>query len=177
MVFSLWQNFKLKFYTICTFQTVRPEECRWRNLESEMGKKDLTDMLGGGGGRTRQKYKCKAVGCQVTPTLKKSKYVWKLTWYADFQVLVCRYWILGMQIWLFQNTTYSNKILVKRLSIQIWISGAFYLPLTTTTCVMLHASGCSGVRLPCRSPSPLSSWTFSTSLMIFISSQFEKSWF
>ena len=107
----------------------------------------------------------------------KSKYVWKLTWYADFQVLVCRYWILGVQIWLFQNTTYSNKILVKRLSIQIWISGAFYLPLTTTTCVMLHASGCSGVRLPCRSPSPLSSWTFSTSLMIFISSQFEKSWF
>ena len=117
------------------------------------------------------------VGCQVTPTLKKSKYVWKLTRYADFQVLVCRYWILGVQIWLFQNTTYSNKILVKRLSIQIWISGAFYLPLTTTTCVMLHASGCSGVRLPCRSPSPLSSWTFSTSLMIFISSQFEKSWF
>ena len=24
-------------------------------------------MLGGGGGRTRQKYKCKADGCQVTP--------------------------------------------------------------------------------------------------------------
>ena len=151
-----------------------------------MGRTGLTDMLGGGGGRTRQKYKCKAVGCQVTPmgvnlgkhyTQKIKVYVWKLTWYADFQVLVCRYWILGVQIWLFQNTTYSNKILVKRLSIQIWISGAFYLPLTTTTCVMLHASGCSGVRLPCRSPSPLSSWTFSTSLMIFISSQFEKSWF
>ena len=33
-----------------------------------MGKRDLTDMLGGGGGRTRQKYKCKADGCQVTPT-------------------------------------------------------------------------------------------------------------
>ena len=32
-----------------------------------MGKKDLTDMLGGGGGRTRQKYRCKADGCQVTP--------------------------------------------------------------------------------------------------------------
>ena len=40
---------------------------RCRNLESEMGKKDLTEMLGGGGGRTRQKYKCKAVGCEVTP--------------------------------------------------------------------------------------------------------------
>ena len=50
-----------------TFQTVRPEECRWRNLESEMGKKDLTYMLGGDGGRTRQKYRCKADGCQVTP--------------------------------------------------------------------------------------------------------------
>ena len=37
------------------------------DLESEMGKKDLTDMLGGGGGRTRQKYRCKADGCQVTP--------------------------------------------------------------------------------------------------------------
>ena len=24
-----------------------------------MGKKDLTEMLGGGGGRTRQKYKCR----------------------------------------------------------------------------------------------------------------------
>ena len=32
-----------------------------------MGKKDLTDMLGGGGGRTRQKYKCNAYWCQVTP--------------------------------------------------------------------------------------------------------------
>ena len=32
-----------------------------------MGKKDLTDMLGGGGGRTKQKYRCKADGCQVTP--------------------------------------------------------------------------------------------------------------
>ena len=33
-----------------------------------MGKKDLTVMLGGGGGgRTRQKYKCRADGCQVTP--------------------------------------------------------------------------------------------------------------
>ena len=32
-----------------------------------MGKRDLTDMLGGGGGQTRQKYKCKADGCQVTP--------------------------------------------------------------------------------------------------------------
>ena len=32
-----------------------------------MGKRDLTDMLGGGGGRTRQTYKCKADGCQVTP--------------------------------------------------------------------------------------------------------------
>ena len=32
-----------------------------------MGKRDLTDMLGGGGGRTRQKYRCKADGCQVTP--------------------------------------------------------------------------------------------------------------
>ena len=32
-----------------------------------MEKRDLTDMLGGGGGRTRQKYRCKADGCQVTP--------------------------------------------------------------------------------------------------------------
>ena len=32
-----------------------------------MGKKDLTYMLGGDGGRTRQKYRCKADGCQVTP--------------------------------------------------------------------------------------------------------------
>ena len=32
-----------------------------------MGKKDLTEMFGGGGGRTRQKYKCRADGCQVTP--------------------------------------------------------------------------------------------------------------
>ena len=113
MVFSLWQNFKLKFYTICTFQTVRPEECRWRNLESEMGKKDLTDMLGGGGGRTRQKYRCKADGCQVTPMgvnlakhynactdwvlfnklkacvgdkIKNRKHVWRLAWYADFKL-------------------------------------------------------------------------------------------
>ena len=34
-----------------------------------------------------------------------------------------------MQIWIFQNTPYSNKIFVKRPSIQIWISVAFYLPL------------------------------------------------
>ena len=32
-----------------------------------MGKKGLTQMLGGGGGHTRQKYKCRADGCQVTP--------------------------------------------------------------------------------------------------------------
>ena len=32
-----------------------------------MGEKDLTYMLGGDGGRTRQKYRCKADGCQVTP--------------------------------------------------------------------------------------------------------------
>ena len=38
-----------------------------------MGKKDLTDMLGGGGGRTRQKYRCKADGCQVTPLGGKSR--------------------------------------------------------------------------------------------------------
>ena len=32
-----------------------------------MGKKDLTDMLGGGWGWTRQKYRCKADGYQVIP--------------------------------------------------------------------------------------------------------------
>ena len=32
-----------------------------------MGRTGLSDMLGGGGGRTRQKYRCKADGCQVTP--------------------------------------------------------------------------------------------------------------
>ena len=107
MVFSLWQNFKLKFYTICTFQTVRPEECRWRNLKSEMGKKDLTDMLGGGWGWTRQKYRCKADGCQVTPMG------------VNLAKQVCRYEIIGMQIWTFskhhifkydfwEKTQYSN---------------------------------------------------------------------
>ena len=70
-------------------------------------------------------------------TIKKIKLCLKI----DF---VCRNRTLGMQISkfryaemdFFQNTPYSNMILGKRLGIQIWIYGAFYLPLQNpvTTC-------------------------------------------
>ena len=100
-----------------------------------MGKKDLTEMLGGGGGRTRQKYKCKADGCQVTSIgVNLSKhYKVNTDWFLVKELKACvgdealqkkldqtdphtRYRILGMQI---SNFRYANMDFFKTPHIQI----------------------------------------------------------